>query len=227
MSRTYESVPPVHALKATTLEIRSGEYVAIMGRSGSGKSTLLNILGLLDTPTAGEYFLGGHPTTHLSEPERCGARAHRIGFVFQSFELVSYRTALENVELGLLYQRTDRKLRQRRSIEALERVDLGHKLGSRPSQLSGGERQRVAIARALVSSPSLVLCDEPTGNLDSTTSQNLLLLLDELRSDGMTIVVITHDPEVGAAADRLVTVRDGALSEAGTSASLAVGGDSS
>lgn len=193
-----------------------------MGPSGSGKSTLLNLLGLLDAPTTGEYRLDGIPTSSLSEKQRSGVRANRIGFVFQSFHLIGYRTAIENVEVGLVYQRVKRKERHRRAGAVLQDLGLGHRLDSFPPQLSGGERQRVAIARALVRRPALLLCDEPTGNLDTTTSDQVLELLDELHNSGLTILMITHDPAVGRRAERIVTIRDGYLNDANEPADEAV-----
>ena len=209
IAKTYAANPPVHALRDCELRIERGEYVAIMGPSGSGKSTLLNVLGLLDEPTAGEYRLDGEPTAGLSERARSGLRAYLIGFVFQAFHLVSYRTAVENVETGLLYQRIGRRDRRRRAIDVLERVGLTERMWATPAQMSGGERQRVALARALVRRPALVLCDEPTGNLDTGTGAQVLALIDELHSEGLTVVVITHDHEVGSRAQRIVEIRDG------------------
>lgn len=211
VSRTYDGSPPIEALRPCDLQVASGEYLGVVGPSGSGKSTLLNVLGLLDAPTAGEYHLDGLPTGGLSEGERCGLRAFRIGFVFQSFHLVGYRTAVENVETGLLYQGVRPKERRRGAVEVLERVGLDTRMWALPGELSGGERQRVAIARAVVRRPALVLCDEPTGNLDSATGAQVLDLLDELNQDGLTVVVITHDPDVAARASRLVEIRDGML----------------
>ena len=212
VARTYASDPPVEALKPCDLRIGAGEYVAIMGPSGSGKSTLLNVLGLLDAPTAGEYFLDGVATAGLSEAQRCGIRAFKIGFVFQSFHLIPYRSAVENVELGVIYQHTRSRDRRERAVATLEQVGLGPRMWANPTQMSGGERQRVAIARALVREPSLILCDEPTGNLDTATSEQILGLLEGLNDAGMTVITITHDPTVGDRAGRVVTIRDGTLS---------------
>ena len=209
VNKTYRGARPVAALVACELRINRGEYVAIMGPSGSGKSTLLNILGLLDEPSTGEYLLNGQPTAALSESRRCDLRAHEIGFVFQSFHLVAYRSAVENVETGLLYQRVGRRRRRERAIEVLERVGLAGRMWATPPEMSGGERQRVAVARALVRRPALVLCDEPTGNLDTRSGGQVLDLLDELSRDGLTIVVITHDLEVGQRTRRVVEIRDG------------------
>ena len=213
VARTYPGAPPVEALRPCDLVIRAGEYVGIMGRSGSGKSTLLNVLGLLDEPTSGVYRLDGHPTGGLSEAKRSGLRAHRIGFVFQSFHLIGYRSAVENVEAGLLYQKVRPRQRRQRAIEVLERVGLAPRMWALPSELSGGERQRVALARAVVRRPALVLCDEPTGNLDSATSTDVLALLGELHAEGLTIAVITHDPDVAGHAERIIDIHDGTLTE--------------
>ena len=213
LAKTYPGANPVEALKPCDARIDRGEYVAIMGPSGSGKSTLLNVLGLLDAPTAGEYWLDGIPTAALSEKQRSGVRANRIGFVFQAFHLIGHTTALENVEVGLIYQRVTRRRRREAALAVLEQVGLQHRLHSYPGQLSGGERQRVAIARALVRRPALLLCDEPTGNLDTATAGHVLDLLGELHASGLTILVITHDPTVGDRAQRTITIRDGFLTE--------------
>lgn len=217
VTKTYDGARPVDALRQCDLRIDAGDYLSIMGPSGSGKSTLLNILGLIDEPTGGEYYLDGQPTAALSEAQRCNRRAHQIGFVFQSFHLVPYRSAVENVETGLLYQRVRRRERRRRAVEVLERVGLAERMWAAPPEMSGGERQRVAVARALVRRPALVLCDEPTGNLDSGSSGAVLDLLDELSGDGLTIVVITHDANVAARAQRHVEIHDGQLSDPSTS----------
>ncbi|MCU1392640.1 MAG: macrolide transporter ATP-binding protein [Ilumatobacteraceae bacterium] len=211
VGKVYGGAAPFAALQSCDLTIDRGEYLAVMGPSGSGKSTLLNMLGLLDVPTSGEYLLDGTATSSMSEAQRCGLRAHRIGFVFQAFHLVSYRTATENVETGLLYQRVNRRRRRELAIETLERVGLGHRLGSTPTQMSGGECQRVAIARAVVRRPALLLCDEPTGNLDSLSGGRVLELLDGLHNDGLSIVVITHDRGVGDRAQRKIEIRDGRI----------------
>ena len=213
VGRTYPGPPPVTALRAATLSVRRGDYVTVSGPSGSGKSTFLNIAGLLDTPTEGAYVLGGVDVSRLTDARRTALRGRRIGFVFQSFHLMPHRTALENVELGMVYAGVPRRERAERATQALCQVGLGHRLGALPSRLSGGERQRVAIARALAVRPALLLCDEPTGNLDSATAEAVLGLLDELNDQGMTLVVITHDPAVADRGSRRVTVRDGVLSE--------------
>ncbi|MFJ9769462.1 ABC transporter ATP-binding protein [Streptomyces erythrochromogenes] len=210
---TYPGPPPVDAFKPCDLTIRSGEFVTVVGPSGSGKSTFLNIAGLLDAPTAGHYLLDGIDTGALGDSDRTALRGRRIGFVFQSFHLLPHRSALENVVLAMLYNGVPRKERPARAREALTRVGLGHRLTALPSRLSGGERQRVAIARALVARPSLLLCDEPTGNLDSANADTVLALLDELHADGMTVLVITHDQEVAAHGGRTVAIRDGVLRE--------------
>lgn len=211
VSRTFPGTPPVEALKSTTLAIEEGEYLAIVGPSGSGKSTMLHLLGLLDTPTTGTYFLDGVDTGALSEQQRAGMRSARIGFVFQSFHLLGTRTTVENVMLAEVYRPGSAKGRRDRAVEALEQVGLGHRLDAFPTTLSGGERQRVAIARALVSRPSLLLADEPTGNLDTATGNQILGLFESLHESGLTLAVITHDHEVATRAQRQVRIRDGAV----------------
>lgn len=211
---TYPGPPPVQALKPCHLRIDRGEYVTVVGPSGSGKSTFLNIAGLLDVPTSGSYLLDGIDIGKLRDAQRTGLRSERVGFVFQAFHLLSHRSARENVELAMLYQRVPRRQRQARAQEALHRVGLSHRVEALPTRLSGGERQRVAIARALAAEPSLLLCDEPTGNLDSQTASSVLDVLDRLHQDGMTTVVITHDAQVAARGQRTVTIRDGVLSDA-------------
>ncbi|WP_309063861.1 ABC transporter ATP-binding protein [Streptomyces sp.] len=208
---TYPGPPPVEALKPCDLTVERGDFVTVVGPSGSGKSTFLNIVGLLDKPTAGRYFLDGHDTVALRDAERTALRGRRIGFVFQSFHLLPHRSAQENVELALIHGGTPRARRGPAAREALERVGLGHRTESAPTRLSGGERQRVAIARALVSRPALLLCDEPTGNLDTSNARSVLGLLEELHADGMTVLVITHDPDVARRGSRTVTIRDGRL----------------
>ena len=213
LARTYPGAPPVHALRPADLVIEAGDYAAVTGPSGSGKSTLLHLLGLLDAPTAGSYLLDGLDTSALSDRDRSALRGRRIGIVFQAFHLLPHRTALENVLLAELYNQTPRSARLEAAAGALGEVGLGHRLDALPTTLSGGESQRVAIARALVNRPSLVLCDEPTGNLDSRNAVALMELLDQLNADGLTIVVITHDAGVAAHAGRTVAISDGSLSE--------------
>lgn len=214
ISRTFPGPPPVTALHPSDLEIERGEYAAVIGPSGSGKSTFLNLLGLLDRPTTGTYELDGIDTGALSDAYRTSLRGGRIGFVFQSFHLLPYRTAEENVMLGQVYNRTPRAGRRAAARAGLEQVGLGHRIDALPSRMSGGERQRVAIARALVNQPSLLLCDEPTGNLDSVTAAKVMELFEELHADGLTLLVITHDRDVAARARRTVTIRDGQLDAA-------------
>ncbi|HBF84404.1 MAG TPA: macrolide ABC transporter ATP-binding protein [Streptomyces sp.] len=215
--RTFDSVPPVHALRDVNLTVRRGEHLSIVGPSGSGKSTLLNTLGLLDRPTSGAYWLDGVETNGLGDLERTSLRGSRIGFVFQSFHLLPYRTVEENVMLAETYRRPrpgrGRAGRLARARQALERVGLAHRAGFRPDRLSGGERQRVAIARALMSEPALLLCDEPTGNLDSENTESVLNLFGRLGDQGMTLVVITHEEAVSGRAHRRVRIRDGRLTE--------------
>jgi putative ABC transport system ATP-binding protein len=213
LARTYPGPPPVPALRPADLLIKSGDYVAVTGPSGSGKSTLLHLLGLLDTPTAGRYLLDGVDTSTLGDKDRSALRGRRIGVVFQAFHLLPYRTALENVLLAQLYNNTPRTARLDAATQALDAVGLGHRLDALPTTLSGGESQRVAVARALVNQPSLLLCDEPTGNLDSANAAALMDLLDQLNASGYTIVVITHDLAVAAHARRTISISDGVLSE--------------
>jgi putative ABC transport system ATP-binding protein len=213
LARTYPGPPPVHALRPANLVLEADDYVAVTGPSGSGKSTLLHLLGLLDSPTAGSYLLDGLDTSAMRDRDRSALRGRRIGFVFQAFHLLAYRTALENVLLAELYNHTPRSTRLQAAAGALGAVGLGHRLDALPTTLSGGECQRVAIARALVNQPSLLLCDEPTGNLDSRNAASLMELLDQLNSGGLTIVIITHDAAVAAHAGRTVTISDGILSE--------------
>ncbi len=211
--RTYPGPPPVPALRPADLVINGGDYVAVTGPSGSGKSTLLHLLALLDAPTGGSYLLDGLDTSALGDKDRSALRGGRIGVVFQAFHLLPYRTALENVLLAELYNQTPRGARLPAAAGALDAVGLGHRADALPVTLSGGECQRVAVARALVNQPALVLCDEPTGNLDSANAAALMDLLDQLNAAGYTIVVITHDPAVAAHARRRVAMSDGLLSE--------------
>jgi putative ABC transport system ATP-binding protein len=209
VSRTYPGPPPVRALQPTDLVVERGEYVAVVGPSGSGKSTLLNLIGLLDRATAGIYEFDGMNVDALRERERTAVRGQRIGFVFQSFHLLDHRTAAENVALGQLYSGVPRSRRHQAAVRALDAVRLDHRLDALPSTLSGGERQRVAIARALVNRPSLLLCDEPTGNLDSYTAGTVLDVFDGLNAQGLTLIVITHDPAVAGRASRTIDIHDG------------------
>jgi putative ABC transport system ATP-binding protein len=203
----------VHALDDVTLAIGNGEYVAVMGPSGSGKSTLLNVLGLLDQPTAGVYRLDGRETTGLSDDEQARVRSEKIGFIFQTFHLVPRLTALENVELPMTLASRPAAERRARALELLAGVGLSDRAHHRPDQLSGGQRQRVAIARALTMKPTLLLADEPTGNLDSASGKEVLEALERLNTEGFTLVVVTHDPVVGARARRRIGMRDGRIVE--------------
>ncbi len=213
VSYTYPGPPPVAALIDADLVVEQGEHVAITGPSGSGKSTLLNLLGLLDRPTRGILQIDGLDLGQASERDRSAVRARQIGFVFQSFHLLSHRAAVENVMLAQVYADQPRRRRRAAAMDALAQVGLAHRAYALPTALSGGERQRVAIARALVNRPSLLLCDEPTGNLDSATTDELIGLLGALHADGATLVVITHNPVVADAAERRVIIRDGRLYE--------------
>jgi putative ABC transport system ATP-binding protein len=211
VSRSFEGPPEVHAVRDVNLTIEAGEYVSVVGPSGSGKSTLLHLIGLLDRPTTGEYLLNGRDTAKASERERASLRGSQIGFVFQAFHLLPQRSVLDNVAIGAVYQGVPTRERRRRAGDVLERVGLGHRLNFSPRTLSGGERQRVAVARALVSTPALLLADEPTGNLDSVSSSSLLDVFDELHTAGMTIAVITHEDAVSRRAQRGVRIVDGHL----------------
>jgi putative ABC transport system ATP-binding protein len=212
VGRVYESGRlAVTALAGVNLDVGEGEFLAIVGPSGSGKSTLMNIIGCLDRATSGEYFLAGTPVDELSDDELARLRSRTIGFVFQSFNLLPRTSAVENVATPLLYQGVGRRERHRRAAAALERLGLGERLAHEPSELSGGEQQRVAIARALVTEPALILADEPTGNLDSHAGAEVMRVLRELHQSGRTIVLITHDPDLAAEADRQVHVLDGRL----------------
>lgn len=201
----------VHALRDLDLSIRRGEYVTIMGPSGSGKSTLMNIIGCLDRPNKGEYRLNGKQVARMKDAELAHVRNREIGFVFQTFNLLQRASALRNVELPLVYAGIGRRERRRRATAALEQVGLGDRVHHRPNELSGGQRQRVAIARALINRPSLILADEPTGNLDSKTASDILSTLDELHAAGNTIILVTHAEELAQRARRLVRLRDGSI----------------
>ena len=201
----------VHALDGVSLDIDKGDYVAIMGPSGSGKSTLMNLIGCLDTPTSGSYILNDKEVSTMNDDELASIRNKEIGFVFQTFNLLARTTALGNVELPLIYAAIPRSERVQRAKDALNSVGLGDRMTHRPNQLSGGQRQRVAVARALVNRPSLLLADEPTGNLDSKTTTEIMALFDELRSKGNTIVVVTHEEDIAHHARRIVRLRDGKI----------------
>jgi ABC-type lipoprotein export system ATPase subunit len=213
VSRDFESEPPVHALREVDLAIWPGEWVAIVGPSGSGKSTLLNVIGLLDRYTAGRYLFEGVDVATLSDLRLSGLRGRRIGFVFQAFHLLAHRSVLDNVMLAELYVGAPRRGRAQRALDALKRVGLGERAEFLPTRLSGGERQRAAIARALIGNPKLLLCDEPTGNLDTRNAASVLDLFEQLARDGLTLAVVTHDDHVAARADRIVGIVDGVLSE--------------
>jgi putative ABC transport system ATP-binding protein len=201
----------VHALRGVTIKIERGEFVAIMGSSGSGKSTFMNILGCLDKPSSGRYILEGVAVSELSKKELAAIRNRKIGFVFQGFNLLSRTTALENVELPTLYAQISKEEGRKRAVQALELVDLGDRMEHFPSQLSGGQQQRVAIARGLVNKPAILLADEPTGNLDSRTSVELMEILQNLNDQGLTVVLVTHEPDMAAFAKRNIHFRDGKI----------------
>ena len=203
----------IHALRTVSMRIERGEYVAIMGPSGSGKSTLMNLIGCLDTPTKGSYLLNGHEVRELDDDELARIRNEEIGFVFQTFNLMPRATAFHNVELPLVYAGVAAKERPTRALDALARVELGDRVGHRPNELSGGQRQRVAVARALVNNPSILLADEPTGNLDSKTGLEIMALFERLHASGNTIVLITHEPDVAEYAHRVIHLRDGQVEE--------------
>ncbi len=210
--KTYEmGDQQVHALRGVNLRIKRNEYVAIMGPSGSGKSTLMNLIGCLDSPTQGRYWLNGHLVSELNDDELARIRNKEIGFVFQTFNLLARATSLHNVELPLIYNGTPAVERIRRAKEVLESVNLGTRMMHKPNELSGGQRQRVAIARALVNRPSIILADEPTGNLDSKTGDEIMALFDDLHSKGNTIVLVTHEPDIAEFAHRIVHIKDGQI----------------
>ncbi len=211
INKTYPGAVPLHVLKDINLSIERGELVSIMGASGSGKSTLLNILGILDTYDSGSYHLDGTLIKNLSENRAAELRGRMIGFVFQSFNLINYKTALENVALPLFYQGVSRRKRNALAMEYLEQMGLGDRATHLPSEMSGGQKQRVAIARALVTKPSIILADEPTGALDSHTSKEVMQLFRDLNAEGMTIAIVTHDPNVGAQTNRIIRISDGQI----------------
>ncbi|MFI9559042.1 ABC transporter ATP-binding protein [Nonomuraea endophytica] len=213
LTKEFPADPPVLGLSQVSLRVGAADYVAVVGPSGSGKSTLLNVLGLLDRPTSGSYRLDGIETTSMPDSARTRLRGSRIGFVFQSFHLLAHRSVVENVMLAEVYGGRDRKNRRTRALEQLDRVGLSHRVNFPPERLSGGERQRAAIARALLGEPSLLLCDEPTGALDSKNTGAVLALFDDLCAQGLTIVVITHENEVSGRAQRRLRITDGVLSE--------------
>ncbi|MGR3219416.1 MAG: ABC transporter ATP-binding protein [Candidatus Anammoxibacter sp.] len=212
VTRTYKlGAIEVHALRTTNLQIETNEYVSIMGPSGSGKSTLMNILGCLDAPSTGEYHLNGKNVSKLNDNQLSDIRNKKIGFVFQTFNLLSRRTALQNVELPLIYNDVPYRKRKQIAIEALEQVGLADRINHKPNELSGGQCQRVAIARALVNKPSLILADEPTGNLDSKTGKEIMAMIRTLYENGSSIILVTHEKDVAAHADRIIVLRDGSI----------------
>jgi putative ABC transport system ATP-binding protein len=212
LAKVYEmGAEQVHALRGVDLEIRKGEYVAVMGPSGSGKSTLMNLIGCLDSPSTGKYWLAGRLVSDLDDDELAYIRNKEIGFVFQTFNLLPRATALHNVELPLIYNGTPAEERIEKAKKALERVDLMDRMSHKPNELSGGQRQRVAVARALVNSPSIVLADEPTGNLDSKTGEEIMALFENLHQQGNTIILVTHEHDIAQHARRIIHIRDGKI----------------
>ena len=210
--KTYEmGEEELHALRDVSFDVKKGEYVAIIGPSGSGKSTLMNLIGCLDTPTQGEYWINGQLVSAMTDDELARIRNKEIGFVFQTFNLLARATALHNVELPLIYSGLKTAERDKKAREALRSVELGDRVMHRPNELSGGQRQRVAIARALVNHPSILLADEPTGALDSKTSHEIMALFEKLHSEGNTIIVVTHEHDIAARAHRIITIRDGRI----------------
>jgi putative ABC transport system ATP-binding protein len=201
----------IHALKSVSLTINKGEFVALMGPSGSGKSTLMNILGCLDTPTKGEYILNGINVSHMSDNELAEVRNSEIGFVFQTFNLLPRNTALDNVALPLIYAGINKEKRMERATNALKNVGLGNRIDHKPNELSGGQRQRVAVARALINDPSIILADEPTGNLDTKTSIEIMGLIEDIHAKGNTIILVTHEEDIAKHAHRIVRMRDGLI----------------
>lgn len=212
INKTYPGAVPLHVLKGINLEIEKGELVSIMGASGSGKSTLLNILGILDNYDTGEYYLDGQLIRNLSENKAAEMRNKKIGFVFQSFNLINFKDALENVALPLYYQGVSRKKRNAMALEQLDRMGLKEWSHHLPSELSGGQKQRVAIARSLITNPAIILADEPTGALDSKTSVEVMDIFRQLNSEGVTSIIVTHDPNVAAQTNRIIHIKDGLVS---------------
>ncbi len=201
----------VRALDHISLTIEEGEFVAIIGQSGSGKSTLMNMIGCLDTPTSGKYFLHGKDVSHMTDDQQSDVRNREIGFIFQGFNLIQSLTALENVELPLMYRGVSKKIRRELSVQALEHVGLGKRMTHKPTELSGGQQQRVAIARAIAQAPPVLLADEPTGNLDSGSSKEIINIIKRLHEEGRTVILITHDPGIAKQAKRIITISDGRI----------------